>query len=52
VLDLFVLVNIPRLMDFQLRSVGSIYELPCLLAIFDEGGIVPVMFNMTYVFLI
>ncbi|KAH9254574.1 hypothetical protein BASA81_007331 [Batrachochytrium salamandrivorans] len=48
VIDLFMLINIPRLMDLQVRSIGTIYELPCILEIFEENGLVPVQFNVTY----
>lgn len=48
VIDLYMLINIPRLMDLQVRSIGTIYELPCILEIFEDNGLVPVQFNMTY----
>ena len=47
-LDLFMLVNIPRLMDLQVQSISSVYQLPCLLAIFEPDGLVPVAFNLTF----
>jgi len=47
-IDLYMLVNIPRLMDLQVRSIGTIYELPCILAIFEDNGLVPTRANITY----
>jgi hypothetical protein len=47
-IDLFMLVNIPRLMDLQIRSIWSIYKLPCIMEIFEDNGLVPVQLNVIY----
>jgi len=35
-------------MDLQVRSIGTIYELPCILEIFEKNGLVPTRANITY----
>lgn len=47
-IDLYMLVNIPRLMDLQIQSVASLVQLPCVLNIFEDNGLVPVKANITY----
>jgi len=46
--DLFILANIPRLMDLEIRSISSLSYLPCILKIFEPNGLVPVLANITY----
>jgi len=46
--DLFMLINIPRLMDLQVQSISSLGQIPCILAIFEKQGLIPAKFNMTF----
>jgi len=47
-IDLFMLVNIPRLMDLEVQSINTLQQLPCILRIFEDNGLIPVNLNITF----